>query len=53
MTNTAAIAVTAALLICIAALDARFGGGGALLNGCIIGVFFGSLIESKIKSRDN
>lgn len=52
MTDTFAIAVTSVLLICIAALDANFGGNGALFNGCVIGMFFGSMIESRIKRTE-
>lgn len=49
MTDTAAIGTAAALLICVAVLDAKFGGDGSLFTGCVVGMFFGSLIESKIK----
>lgn len=51
MTETAAIAMTITLLICVAAIDATFGGNGALFNGCVIGMFFGSMIESHIERK--
>lgn len=52
VTDTRAIAVIVVLLICIAVLDANFGGNGALFNGCVIGLFFGSMIESRITRKD-
>lgn len=52
MTDTSAIAATVVLLLCIAVLDATFGGNGGLFNGCVIGMFFGSLIERRIARKD-
>ena len=51
MTDATAIMTTSALLICVAAIDAKFGGNGALFNGCVIGMFFGFLIESRIDRK--
>lgn len=49
MTDTAAILIAAALLTCIAVIDANFGGNGSLFNGCAIGMFLGALIERDIE----
>jgi hypothetical protein len=51
MTDTTAIILIIVLLTCAAVVDANFGGNGALFNGCVIGMFFGSLIESNVEPR--
>ena len=50
MTDTVAIGLICVMLICIAALDATFGGNGGLFTGTVIGLFFGAMIESPIRS---